>query len=338
MSQPNVEHAAPYQGAAPQGPGAEVRTHSHPFFDGTRSRWHIRTATWKSRLRAQAERLRRRRALGNIETLVQFVGFPRSGHSLIGALLDAHDEAIIAHELDAMGLFRKGLPVKHLPGLMAWNSEAFSRHGRWWNGLCYKVPHTRDIADKVPRVIGDKKGDWAARWAAENPALVDRFRAESPFACKWILVTRHPLDNVATMSLRQGKVYDRLRIEAASGAEFRDAVATAQENGTITTEASDDLIAEYRALCAAVAMMKSRIPPEDWFEIAYEDFVSAPRDALTSLAAFVGLEAPSDWLEQASSLVHASSRLSRDSITWDERQRAAVARTVSDFDFLQGYE
>ena len=31
-----------------------------------------------------------------------FIGYPRSGHSLIGSLLDVHPNAIVAHELDAL--------------------------------------------------------------------------------------------------------------------------------------------------------------------------------------------------------------------------------------------
>ena len=35
-----------------------------------------------------------------IETLALFIGYPRSGHTLIGSLLDAHPHIVIANELD----------------------------------------------------------------------------------------------------------------------------------------------------------------------------------------------------------------------------------------------
>jgi len=37
-----------------------------------------------------------------VRTYVMFVGYPRSGHSLIGSLLDAHPNVVIAHEMDAL--------------------------------------------------------------------------------------------------------------------------------------------------------------------------------------------------------------------------------------------
>jgi hypothetical protein len=37
-----------------------------------------------------------------IQTYCMFVGYPRTGHSLIGSLLDAHPRVVIAHELNAL--------------------------------------------------------------------------------------------------------------------------------------------------------------------------------------------------------------------------------------------
>ena len=40
------------------------------------------------------------RQFNNVKTFVMFIGYPRSGHSLIGSLLDAHPEIVIPHEYD----------------------------------------------------------------------------------------------------------------------------------------------------------------------------------------------------------------------------------------------
>ena len=39
----------------------------------------------------------------DVSYFVMFVGYPRSGHTLIGSLLDAHPHAIIANEFDVIG-------------------------------------------------------------------------------------------------------------------------------------------------------------------------------------------------------------------------------------------
>ena len=38
------------------------------------------------------------RMFDDVEVFVMFIGYPRSGHSLVGSLLDAHPEIIVSHE------------------------------------------------------------------------------------------------------------------------------------------------------------------------------------------------------------------------------------------------
>ena len=42
-----------------------------------------------------------------VETFVMFIGYPRSSHSLVGAVLDAHPEIIIPHEYDLIDKWPK---------------------------------------------------------------------------------------------------------------------------------------------------------------------------------------------------------------------------------------
>ncbi|GFE64900.1 hypothetical protein KIN_19740 [Litoreibacter roseus] len=272
------------------------------------------------------------------QTFAQFVGFPRSGHSLIGALIDAHPRAIVAHELDAMGLFRGGLSYAQIARLIARNARAFADNGKWWNGYSYAVDGVSS-SDQSPQVIGDKKGDWAARWSAATPGLLDRVLKSSAPHPRWLLVTRAPEDNIATMTLRRGGAYDRIRIKAASdGVSAGPAVDAAQADGTLPTGASDAMIADYRSLCDAIADMKTRIPPENWLEIGYEAFTQDPVAGLRRIADFLKLNAEDDWLNAASALVHAGRSRSRDRLSWTDAQIQDVDELTTQFDFLKRYE
>lgn len=42
-------------------------------------------------------------ACRELRTFLFFIGYPRSGHSLIGSIIDAHPQAIVAHEYDVIG-------------------------------------------------------------------------------------------------------------------------------------------------------------------------------------------------------------------------------------------
>lgn len=52
--------------------------------------------------------LQQRTAFEDLDTYCMFVGYPKSGHSLIGSLLDAHPQMAITHELDVLKYVHAG--------------------------------------------------------------------------------------------------------------------------------------------------------------------------------------------------------------------------------------
>lgn len=313
-------------------------SHSIPVFEGVRSRGHRDVPVWKLAVEGGVGALRERRALRGVEGFVQFIGFPRSGHSLIGSVLDAHPRAVISHELDAMGLFEKGLPARAIDALIMRNSAAFSAHGRWWNGFSYAVPWQPKGRAEAIRVIGDKKGDWAVRWFQRQPRLVEAVRRRARGACKWILVTRHPLDNIATMSLRKNRTYDKLRIASGGSADFRARLEAAQEAGAVGSAARDDMIEDYEGLCVGIEQMQAAVPEGDRVHVVYERFVKDPAGEIRDLCRFLNLDPDEAYVAAAASIVRSSPNQSRNAVSWTNAQRARVARLVDRFAFLAPYE
>lgn len=314
-----------------------TQPHSVPRFEGDRSRGHHEVPLWKLSLRAAVGAVRSGKKLGAVEEFVQFVGFPRSGHSLIGSLLDAHPRAVISHELDAMGLLKKGFPERALYALIAENSAEFSENDRYWNGFSYTVPGQHGGRAKTPTVIGDKKGDWAVRWTQREPGLLDAVQRRVRARCRWVLVTRHPLDNIATMSLRKNRTYDRLRISAESSADFKAKLKAAQERGDVAPAALDSMIDDYEGLCEGVEQMQAAIPTEDWLHVVYEQFLKHPEDEIRTLCQFLTLDPDADYVAAAASIVHDSPNKSRRSVTWTDGQLERVADLTRRFSFLEGY-
>ena len=74
-----------------------------------------------------------------------FVGYPRSGHSLIGSLLDAHPNMLVAHELSALKYLLAGFRKEQIFYLLLENSRAFTRPGV--NGV--GIPTKYQISGRV---------------------------------------------------------------------------------------------------------------------------------------------------------------------------------------------
>src|SRR5213594_4458109 len=99
---------------------------------------------------------------GDLQTYCMFIGYPMSGHSLIGALLDAHPNIVIAHELDVLRHIEEGFNKRQIYDLLLENSqisaEAGRVSGRKSNVYSYAVPNQWQGRFEKLRVIGDKKG------------------------------------------------------------------------------------------------------------------------------------------------------------------------------------
>jgi hypothetical protein len=298
---------------------------------------HCDRPLWKLAIDGAANALQDYGRFNDVEGFVQFIGFPRSGHSLIGSLIDAHPEAIVSHELDTMGLLKKGFPERLLYGLIRNNSAEFTHHGRYWNGFSYVVPGQHNGQAEPLTVIGDKKGDWTVRWYQKSPHLIDTVYRTIRADCKWILVTRNPLDNIATMSLRESGPYDTLRIASDESSAFNAALKRHQERGEIASEVRDDMIDDYAELCQTIDRMRTEIPSADQYHLQYERFCTHPTKELRDLCRFLELPPRKDYLSSCASIVRPSSNNRRQSVQWTDHQQERVSALSERHSFLHSY-
>ncbi len=313
--------------------------HSVPVFEGSASRRH-RDTSYQD-LRAEAAAYAASGAvpdLAEVRTWVQFAGFPRSGHSLVGSVIDAHPDAVVAHELDLMGLVGNGFSREEIASLVCANSAEFERNGRSWNGFGYQVPAGAGGRSERPLVLGDKKADWAVRRVHRDPGLLSRLASLLPGArAAWVMVVRNPFDNVATMSLRTGRHYDRIRIGASTPQAFRRKLNRAQGH-RVPAEVLPEMVEDYATLCVGVAQMKARVPAGDWFELRHEDLVADPELWFGRLFTFVGLPVTPGFLRGATASVSSQVNRTRHQTRWSPDARGRVEQLVSEHSFLQGYD
>ncbi len=295
--------------------------HSIPVFEGPKSRRHRTVSLRHLHVRA-IENIRRVPALLRADTVVLFAGYPRSGHSLVGALIDAHPNAVAAHELDVLGLVRLGLRWPEIVALIDDNSRRFRTNGRWWNGYAYDPEH--ELPPGAVQVIGDKKGDWAVRHLLEEPTVLDLLqRRVGRRRIVFVIVTRNPFDNVATMSLRKSRRYDKLRIETGDN-QRRD----------LPTEVSDEMVDDYGQLSAGVSKLAEQV---DTLVIAHEDLVGDPRGTIRRLYEGLGLPATDEVVDSVAGLVSPRPNETRHRVAWTDRQVDQLVETMAEAPHLASY-
>lgn len=267
---------------------------------------------WGKRYVSSLLHAARNPSFDDLEHFCFFIGYARSGHTLVGAMLDAHPDAVIAHELDAVSCVRHHFTRAQLFALLLERDRRFGSMGRTWAGYEYEVPGQYQGRYQRLRVLGDKRANSAALQIARWPELLDRIRRVVKVPIRVVHVTRNPFDNIATAARKH--TYP-----------LADVSAVAQAT------------AWYEQSFAGVVRIRQLLDPSELVDVRYESFVEEPAASLAELCRFVGLEPGDDYLKACAGLVWTNVNRSRDRVEWTDEERQGVERLIERYELLGSY-
>ena len=247
--------------------------------------------------------------LKQVQAFCLFIGYPRSGHSLVGSLMDAPPQAVIAHELNALKLVRYGFAGPQTMHEILHNSAALTDAGRAYTGYSYAVPDQWQGRYRDLRLVGDKFGDFSIEAISRKPRLVDKLRHRLGVPVKFVHVVRNPFDNITTIQCKKRG-----------------------NNRTL-----DQGIDYYFALLDGVARLKQQVPVGDVYDLHLERLVNRPTERLLELARFYGLDADPAWAEACADIVFEKPRRTRDQIDWPDAAKKRVEARIAMCDYLDSY-
>jgi len=235
-----------------------------------------------------------------------FIGYARSGHTLVGTMLNAHPEVVIAHELDALKFVRHHFSRRQLYSLLLQRDQQFGSIGRTWSGYQYEVPGQFQGRFERLRVIGDKRARSTVLQIAHDPKLLDRLRKRVRVPIRVVHVTRNPFDNVAT---------------------------EARRHKMSLTEATT----WYEQICRAVMVVRPLLDPSELLDMRYERFAGDTVPSLTELCRFIDVVPEDSYLQACSGIVWPSTHRSRDAVDWTKDERQGVERLIETYEVLHSY-
>lgn len=265
-------------------------------------------ARWRGRVFRRVTLARHRRDFDGLERYVTFVGHPRNSSTLLGALLDAHPDAVVCHELGALRRVDEARREQFLQLHLDRSRWFVEEMGGQWSGYDYSVPGGwQGGRYRRLRVVGDKRARLAAVQLGSDPELVDRLGALVRVPLAFVHVVRDPLDNVATIVRKQ-----------------RDSTPAA------------DQVERFFARCDTIARLRDE-RMDTFVEVHQEDLVADPRTVLAGVASALELVPEPEWLEAASGLVFASVPHTSRSIDWPAGVEDDVRRRMTDYDWFHRY-
>jgi hypothetical protein len=256
--------------------------------------------------------------VAGMTSFVAFVGYSRSGGSIVAALMDAHPELVVVHELDVFESDENGDVLAELA--FTSRDDLFAKLTRESNRLrnkrkgervredgtryysSYRVEGGSQGRSEAPRAIGTKN-------AVESALVSERFGVE-PFRAlerlvglpvRFVHVIRNPYDNIATMKRIHG----------------------------------DRAVIRYRRRVDGVQAVKDAGFPV--IDVHLDDVIDDPRRELARICEFYGVEADPDYLDRCAAVVAGEHSRTGETIEWQPQERQAIEDLIERCDWLARY-
>jgi hypothetical protein len=254
----------------------------------------------------------------DLSSFVIFVGYPRSGHSLVGSLLDAHPEVVISNQVDILQFVSHNYSREQIQYLIWKNTRREAAAGRSNSKYNYRVPGQFQGEATSISVIGDKRGGGTSRRIGNQGdfKLLQQLKSTMGLRLKVVHVVRNPFDNLSTMVRR--------------GVKAKPDVTVA--------EVYADKLKNYQTKLA----VNQRLIESDEYAlktIRHENLVENPTLVLSEICTFLGVDAPADYLEACTSIIWERPNASRtNSPLWNAQRKEAIRELIQKYDFLKGYD
>lgn len=228
----------------------------------------------------------------DVKYYLMFMGYAHSGHSVVGAILDAHPKMIVANELHALPKFAEyDYDKDKIFELILENSREMARQGARTNtGYNYNIPDLYQGRFERLEVIGDKKGGASAVYHSRHPEVLDRVIALLGPALKVVHVVRNPYDNISAYAYRLDRPVDA------------------------------ELVADYFRRVDAVLDCQAKLPPDQFYTLFYEDLVRDGRSEIKGLCAFLDQGASEEYLDGCHRALYELPHERRQQTEWTDRK------------------
>ena len=267
---------------------------------------------------------------------VFFLGHPRSGHSIVASLLDAHPHIVLAHEADIFTKISSGKipPRKSAVFNAIWKSTVLStRSGARASqakgySLLVEGLYEGKYVDHI-YVIGDKKAGTTTLMlyhdTTEWSKVLNVLRS-SVSSVKVIHVIRNPYDNIATDILYASHSKSELL-------DIKKNNRTAEVNSLALLKRANKYFTLHKTIESA-----KRTFDLDIMDVHNKDFIANPRAALLKLCSFLHVNCPDDYIDTCSEKVYTTESKTRYLVKWTDELLDKVQEQIRNCESLHGYD
>ncbi|KXJ14126.1 uncharacterized protein LOC110239285 [Exaiptasia diaphana] len=266
-----------------------------------------------------------------VKSFVLFIGYPRSGHTLVSTLIEAHPNAIIANEFDLIGKWQNWKPQNQnkyfLFDQFHKNSHMEAQRGyrtKSGNAL-FSFYVSGQFQGKVQgklKIIGAKKGGRTTKLMTKKKRMktIETIMATVNVPFKFLHVVRNPYDNIATMLLRTKK----MRLNMKPDFKLND------------SETLDSEILKYFNLASRNQYLAKKYA-KSLLEIQNTDLIRRPKEMLKKMCKFLGLTCSQKYLDDCVKIIFKKPSHTRNNVVWTVEQKRRIKQAMKRYSFLKRF-
>ena len=278
-----------------------------------------------------------------VKTFLMFIGYPRSGHSIVGSCIDAHPDAIVAHEFNLMAklmqpavlqfyrnrtvLFNYIYQNSFKQSLLGWRSPEQTLDKKGYS-LTISSNHSWQGKFQQLRLIGDKSGGLTAHSYRDSPqSFISAYNELSKIVqvpIKVLHVVRNPYDIIATKL--------SYRLSERRGKKGNFSAQRPVTNPRQIMQAVKSLEAEVKAVQGSIDALKL-----ETLELHYVDFILETISTMVKICNFLNLKCSKRYLQMCDNVAYNKPSKSRDQVVWTKTSRQYVDQLIKDYSFFKRY-
>ena len=240
-----------------------------------------------------------------------FMGYPRSGHTLVASMLNAHPNVMCSNQFFII----QDAEEKNLEGILK-VIENGSTYQNWKPEVKIPSPPKQDLY-----VVGDKTGHRTVEYLISNPEQLDALKKIIPWPIKWVHVVRNPFDCLST--------WTRKNFDSRKNKKYNDSEKTASLN-----QEFKGAFNKFKQLNNKIAELKKT---EDVLTLLHEQVVMKKDKTMKKLLNFLELEKSAEWRQNVIGTLWKKPRITRRNITWNSKMTNQVMNATRQYPWLDGY-
>ena len=282
----------------------------------------------------------------HVKTFLFFLGHQRSGHSIVGSILDAHPHIILAHEGKVFLKLNEDMSSE----TPQYNDKFQVFNELWRNSFHSSVSGLRTEDEKAHRkgytlsidglyqgtyvppieVIGDKNGGQTTLFFIAEPLRWEQvwFKLKSMIGnipIKVLHVIRNPYDNIATRALYKFGGPKKV-------AKVKHGNKSYEVDVTIIKQQID----EYFNMFQAIQQIRHKYDL-NILEVHGKDLIENPKATILLMCKFLGVLCSDNYLEICNNKLFKTESKTRYKLRWTKQLISAVQDSIMKFDSLKRY-